>query len=124
MPLLERRGFLQTVERRVDLDRSELAACVVQLFRLCQALRIEAAAPRREVPAAYPNENIAGCGFGHGASLARVAGQFIADTSAGARKFQASFFHEISQVALRRRRACPGKACILLVRHSSDKTLR
>src|SRR5689334_11865573 len=58
VPLLERRGLLQSVERRVDLDRCELAAGVVELFRLGHALRVERAAPRREVPAADADENL------------------------------------------------------------------
>ncbi len=77
VPFLERRWLLQTVKRRVDLDRGEVAARVMQLLRLRQALGVETAAPWGEVPATDAHENPAGFTRAHVASLAHDVTGFV-----------------------------------------------
>ena len=58
VPAAEARRLLGTVEGAVDLDRSELAACVAELTCLLQARRLEDAAPRRKDPSADPDADL------------------------------------------------------------------
>src|SRR5262249_53695725 len=66
-PFPEALRFLRTVIGRVDLDRGQMLARISQFLGLRQALRIEDAAPGREIPAADADMNSAGldlsCGF-------------------------------------------------------------
>jgi hypothetical protein len=59
-PFAEGRRRLRTIERGVDLDRGQMARRVFKLFRLRQALRIEHAPPRREIPAADADVDVSG----------------------------------------------------------------
>src|SRR5438477_2650631 len=59
-PFAETLPLLRAIEGRVDLGRGEMGGRVGKLLRLREALRVEDAAPGREIPAAHADIDCAG----------------------------------------------------------------